>query len=644
MNESSGKLQIATVGGLALVSVALLMNTCAMDRLEKQVIDTRLSVEQASNQGGNLGGGGTMVANTAAGEPGDATGITATGWGGRTANILHVEGAKAGAPIALNQKPRPQGDTYVNRRPSPPSTLNFYATSEGETSTITRYVLERMIDIDPDAPPDVIPGLADSWEVSEDNLTYTYNLREGVLFADGRPFTSADVLFSFDVMRDPEVKADHLRSSFDDVVEITAPDDYTVVVRYGKEYWRGLYAIGYNLRILNKGWYEEQIPVYAETLDIAEYAVEPGKPGFGEVFNKIRIPCPGTGPYYYTETDFDLDKPIELVQNPFWWGTQVRSEWWNFRKMKWIFISDSVAAFEEFRKQKFDVTVVDFQAWDDEYSNDPSIQSISDYYEYDHMGIGFSFITWNTRQAPFDDPLVRRAMTHLTNREWMHEEIERGRGWIGNFPSKPIYPEYQEKPPLAYDLDKARELLAEAGWSDTDGDGILDKDGKPFEFEFKIPSGGRFFPQVVSVVEDACKKIGIRVTPRPLEWATFIQDFYERRFDAVCLFNSFQDPWVDPYESYHSSQDVPNGGNGTGWRNDEVDRLLDAMRAEFDPVKRMALHQQFHELFYAEQPQTLLFHGLVGVLQNSRFENVKVRPTGMRVHDVWVKPENVLHK
>jgi peptide/nickel transport system substrate-binding protein len=643
MNETSGRLQLATIGALILVFVALTMNTCAMDRLEQQVIETRQSLER----GGGGGGQRVVVAansGSAAGEPGQATGYTARGWGDREAAILYVEGARPGAPLTISEKPKPQGDIYVNRRPSPPSTLNYYATSEGETSTVTQYILERLIEVDPDAPPDVIPTLAVDWSTSDDKLTYTYKLRKGVLFADGRPFTSADVKFSFDVMRDPEVKAEALRSAFDDVVEITTPDDYTVVVRYGKKYWRGIYAVGYDLRILNKGWYEEQIPRYAEKLDIAEYSTEPGKPGFGEVFNKIRVPCPGTGPYYYAEEDFDLDKPVDLLQNPFWWGTQVRPTWWNFKGMKWIYISDPVAAFEEFRKQKFDVSVVDFQAWDDEYSKDASIKEVSNYYEYDHMGIGYSYISWNTRKAPFDDPRVRKAMTYLTNRAWMHEEIERGRGWLANFPSKPIYPEYQKKEPIPYDLEAAKALLAEAGWTDSDGDGVLDKDGQPFEFEFKVPSGGRFFPQVVSVLEDACKQVGIRVTPRPLEWATFIQDFYERRFDAVCLFNSFADPWIDPYDSYHSSQDVPNGSNGTGWRNPEVDRLLEQMRETFDVEARIKLHQQFHEIFYEEQPQTLLFHSLVGVLQNKRFENVKVRPTGMRVHDVWVEPENVLYK
>lgn len=640
--EPSTRLQIATVIGLGVVALVSLANLLAMDRLERQVIDTRQVVERLEAGGG--GGGNHSAAVVSVRVPGSPTGQAAVGWGGKQAEILAVDGALPNAPVSLGQKPRPQGDTYVNRRSSPPKSLNFYTTSEGETSTVTSYILGRLIEVDLDRPPAVVPGLATSWEISPDHLTYTYHLRKGAQFADGRPFTAADVKFSFDVMRDPAVNAEHMRGGFEDVVELSTPDDYTVVVKYRQPYWRGLYTIGYDLRILNKGWYEENIPKYAERYDVASFSTEPGKPGFGDVFNKIRIPCPGTSAYYFVGDEYNPDQPLELQQNPFHWGIQVRPTWWNFRKLRWIFISDEVAAFEEFRKKKFDITVVDLNTWDDELSKDPTVTDIAKYYEYDHMGLAFSYIGWNTRKAPFDDPRVRTAMTHLTDREWIKRELERGRGDVAVCPSKPIYPNYnKDLVPHKYDLDEAKRLLAEAGWKDSDGDGVLDKDGKRFEFEVKVPSGRRFYTQVTAQLEDAAKKVGIRVATRPLEWATFSQDLDERNFDAVILYNSFADPWIDSYESFHSSQDVPRGGNLSGWHNPKADELLTTMRAEFDDSKRDAMYQDFCKVFYDEQPVTLLMHGRVGVLVTNRYEDVKVRPTGMQFFEFWVKPENVLN-
>lgn len=649
MADGTPALAIVQTLLLAGILVTTTMVTCSNDRLEKRVIKMEKSLEAGGGGGGSGprrgGGDGPSAADAAPRVPGQSTGIRVAGWMGREAEILHVEGAGPNAPLTLSQKPRPQGDWYVNRRTSAPRSLNYYASNEGETTTVTEWVLGYLLRFDFDDPTQVMPWLATSWEVSDDRLSYTYHLRKGVQFADGRPFTAADVLFSYAVMRDPEVRAEHLRSEFDDVESITAPDPHTVVVRYKKLFWKGLYTVGFSLRPLNKGWYEEQIPVYARKLDIAKYATEPGKPGFGEVFNKIRIPCPGTGPYFVeSDEDFQTDH-VDLKQNPFYFGTQSQPEWFNMKRLRWIYISDEIAAFEAFRKGEFDVTVVDADMWADQLINDRTLDPIAVHLRYDHLRNDCSYIGWNCRRPPFDDARVRRAMTHLTDRKWILEKIERGRGTIAVCKSKRIYPTYSnELEPHPFDLDKARALLAEAGWRDTDGDGVLDRDGKRLEFELKVPSGRTFFDRVGGRIEDACKRVGIRMSVRSLEWATFIKDFDDRNFDGACLYSSWPDPWIDLYEAYHSSQDIPNGGNTSGWRDKRVDELLERMKVEFDDAKRTAMFHEFNRLYYDAQPQTLLVHGEVDVLCNKRFENIKVRRTGLQFFDWWVKPEHVLHK
>jgi peptide/nickel transport system substrate-binding protein len=173
---------------------------------------------------------------------------------------------------------------------------------------------------------------------------------------------------------------------------------------------------------------------------------------------------------------------------------------------------------------------------------------------------------------------------------------------------------------------------------------VLDKDGKRFEFELKVPSGGqRFYDQLAEMFKDAAGKIGVRVQKRPLEWSTFIEDYYERRFEAVALYASFEDPWTE-LRTFHSSADVPRGENDPGWHNAEVDAIVDQFNQEFDHDKRIELFHRFNHIWNEEQPMTLLMHNLVGVLQNSRFEDVTVYPTGLKNHKYWVKPENVKYK
>ncbi len=678
MAENSPTLAIVQTVLLAGVLVTTTMVTCSNDRLEQRVIalekkdapqtssagteklDGRLAALQSALDAlakaprgtdpspqwaaptRNGGVGDAAPSHT----PGQASNVEAVGWGGKRAKVTYVEGAVPNAPLRLADKPRPQNDWYVNRRNSAPKSLNYYASNEGETNTITGYIITGMIAVDPDSPPKVQPRLATSWEVGDDKLTYTYHLRRGVQFADGRPFSSADVKFSFDVIRDPGVKADHLRGEFESVDAVETPDPYTVIVRYKTKFWKGVYSFGVTLRILNKSWYEEQIPVYAKKLDIATFSTEPGKPGFGEVFNKIRIPCPGTGPYYIaSDDDFSRDF-VNLKQNPFSYLTQYHPDWFNFTQLRWIFISDDQAADEAFRKQDFDITVVDHDRWIDALSKDPTIAKIANHYVYDHIGLDCSLIYWNCRKPPFDDARVRRAMTMLTNRQWILDDIERGNGTIAVCRSKRSYPEYSnDLPPIPFDVEGAKKLLAEAGWKDTDGDGVLDKDGVRFEWELKYPSGRRFYTRVCESLADACKKAGIRMKQNGIEWATFFDDLQNRKFDAVILYNSWTDPWIDLYsEGFHSSQDVPAGGNVSGWRNSEVDAITDPMREEFDDAKRIEMYHRFNKLFYDDQPQTLLVHGTVGVMLNKRFEGAKVRPTGMQLFDLWVKPENVLHR
>lgn len=659
--DTSIRLQLAMIVAAVIMIIVGVANIFAMDRLEQQVI----RIAQAVEGGVPMAGSGGMTSNAATAgsaggsgdndpcrgaEPGAGTGFMAKGWQGATAEITCVEGNEGGEPVpgnprTLAQKPRPQGDWYVNRRNEPPGTINYFTSNEGDGRRVMAETLGRLMDTEFDAPTEVIPRLAVSWDVSEDGLVYTYTLRRGVQFADGRPFTSADVKFSFDVIRDPDVNAEHLRSKFEDVVKLETPDAHTVKVTYRQRYWKGLYTVGTELYILNKGWYEEHLPAFAEKYGVEKFATEPGKPGFGEVFNKMRLVSPGTEAYYLADADYEPEEGVELIQNPFYWGIQVHPTWHNFKGKKWVYISDPVAAFEEFRKEKFDVTVVDFQQWDDELKDDPTVTDISDYYEYDHTGLAYSGIWWNGREAPLDDPKVRYALAHLIDREWIKAEIERGRGQVAVCPTKPIYGQYNhDLEPIPFDPKKARALLEEAGWKDTDGDGILDKDGQRFEIEIKYGSARRFYTQVSAQLSDAAQQAGIRIAPRQLEWATFIDDFYERNFDGAILYNSFPDAWVDSYADYHSSQDVPRGENHTGWKKPEIDKLLEDMRQEFDSGKRDAMYREFCATFHAEQPMSLLVHGVVGVLIHDRIEGVNISKRGMQPHEFWVKPENVLHK
>ena len=307
---------------------------------------------------------------------------------------------------------------------------------------------------------------------------------------------------------------------------------------------------------------------------------------------------------------------------------------------------DEPSAFHAFSRGELDLWVVPHDTWEDQLSRDPRIANVASHFVYDHIGLDASMIAWNCRKPPFDDANVRRAMTHLVDREWVLRELERGHGSVATCRSKRAYPTYSaDLEPWPHDVAQARALLARAGWwKDQDGDGVVEKDGKPLAFELKIPAGRLYFRKIADQLAHACGHAGIRMTVKAVDLARYVDDVNDRRFDAICYYGSWPDPWIDLYPLYHSSQAAPKLGNVAGWKHPRGDELLAAMQQELDDVKRTEMFREWNGIRHEEQPETLLVHPKVGVLVNKRFAGASIRPTGLQIFDLWVRPEDVLHR
>ena len=578
--------------------------------------------------------------------PGTHSPVASDGWNGARTAVLFVEGAADDAPLRLADKPRPQRDWFVQRLYSnAPRALNPTVSARPDVGQISRYILGRLLVVDPDAPPNASPSLALSWKVENEGRRCTYTLRRGVQFADGRPFTSADVLFSFQAVRDSAVAAENLRSELAHVESMTAPDDRTVVVTFRDKSWRSPYVVGRALPILNSGWYVEQLPRLAAELGLGETSTTPGKAGFAEAFNRMPGVCPGTGPYYL-ESEQDLTgTSVHLTPNPFSWEMQVHPQRHNFAALHWVTLPTEGDAFDAFVHGQLDVWVVSHAAWEHQLSRDPRVDAAGNHYVYDHIGLDCSAVVWNCRKAPFDNADVRRAMTLLTDREAILNGVDQGHGVIATCKSKRSYPTYSlDLKPLPHDEARAEVHLIRAGWlQDSNDDGILDKKGKPFSFELTYPAGQRDFAAIAEEIERSCRHVRIEVRLHPVGPEEFQRAVQLRRFEAIIGFSQWPDPWIDLYDSYHRSQDTTGGGNVCGWHNERADALLEAMRTELDAEARTKLHHEFNKIYDDEQPETLLTHGKVGVLLAKRFEGVSVRPTGLQTFDLWVRPENAVH-
>jgi ABC-type transport system substrate-binding protein len=240
------------------------------------------------------------------------------------------------------------------------------------------------------------------------------------------------------------------------------------------------------------------------------------------------------------------------------------------------------------------------------YLGDPRIQ-FAKYPETSYFYIG-----WNGDRPWFKDPLVRRAMTHALDRPAILENVFHGLGALttGPFPQQsPCYDKSIEAWP--YDLAAAAVLLDQAGWVDSDGDGIRDKviDGTktPFAFQMVIYGSSTEWDTIANIYREALMSIGVKMDPVALEWSTHLQKVEDRDFDAVSL--SWVPAWeADLMQIWHSQEaDRPKSSNRIGFRNKDADRIAEALRREFDQDKRVALCHEFHALVHDLQPYTFVY-------------------------------------
>ena len=501
-----------------------------------------------------------------------------------------------GAPV--------DGDWLVMHLPGEPGSLNPLTTSEVPASMVLASIFESLLESDNETQA-VKARVAESWEASPDHLTYTFKLFKNACFSDGTPLTAQDVKFTFDKLMEPATAAPHLRNYFQDIASCEAVDDYTVRYTCKKPYFKHLRMIG-SLEILPKHIYSQ-----------GEFNQHPNN----------RSPI-GSGPYVFESWNTGTD--IVLARNEKYWSAKP-----HILKRVFKFITNANAACQVLERQEMDYMSfhISPELWVTRAST-PEFQA--KFNEYKYYSAFYTYIVWNNRKPQFQDKMVRRALTMLLDRKLILETIYYGLGkqTVSDFFVES--PEYDKTiEPWPFDPAQAKQLLDAAGWKDTDGDGVRDKDGVPFRFEIIIRSGSSEDEQVATVFQEELKRAGIAMTIRTLEWATLLERVDTRDFDAVRLGWAAPPVEEDPYQIWHSSQ-ADKGSNYIGFKNEEADHIMEAARLEFDPDKRAEMYHRFDAILHEEQPYTFMF--CISELEalDKRFAGVKVYKFGLDSREWWV--------
>ena len=495
------------------------------------------------------------------------------------------------------------GDTFIESSIGDASTLLPVLASDSASSEINGLIYSGLVRYDKNLQ---IEGeLAESWDVSEDNLTITFYLHKGVTWHDGAPFTSADVKFNYQLYIDPKTPTAYAES-FKQVIGIETPDPYTFIVHYDKPYAPALisWAMSIHPRHLLEGE------------DITKSSL-------------ARKPI-GTGPYRFSE--WVGGEKIVLESNPDYFEGQPY-----IKRVVYRIIPDISTQFLELQTGSLDymgLSPLQFNRQTDT----PVFRRL--YSKYRYLNFGYTYLGYNLKHPIFQDKRVRHALSYAINKQELIDGVLLGYGKVATGPYKPDTWVYNDNvPKYGYSPEKARQLLAEAGWQDRDDDGILDKDGKKLAFTIVTNQGNDLRSKTGEIIQRRFKEVGVEVKLRIIEWATFLKEFINPgNFDATIL-GWTGGPEPDQYNIWHSSKTGPRQLNFIGFKNPEVDSLLEKGRRVFDQQQRKVIYDRFQEILAEEQPYTFLYIGEALPAVSKRFRGVKPAPAGIRYNfNRWFVP------
>jgi len=510
-----------------------------------------------------------------------------------------------------------------------PKGMNFVIENSAPLSEdIQYYVNLYLARRDPSDISKWYGDLAHRVEITDDFKEYTIYLKKGVKWHrpavdllnprykwldKDRFVTAEDVLFTLELILNPQVQAAHSRNYYQDVESWKAVDDHTVVIRWKKKTYQSL-AFTMGLYPTPKWLYtkdEDGSPLPSSTLGLK----------FNEHwYNNKAIGC---GPYRF----------VEWLQ-----GVLIKLERFDeysagdlppIKEIQYHLIRDKNQQLLNFQSGLLDIHGLTFAQYRESVLEGPKDSKYRDgTYKIENITrMVYRYLGWNLEDYRFSDKRVRRAMTHAFDRKYVIDNVLYGLGTLTTGSFYRHSPAYDTSiDPIPFDLEKAKQLLTEAGWVDTNGDGIRDKEinGERKEFEFPMIIYG-YRPEVRSwstLFKENLYKIGVQCTLVPVEWSVMLKKMEDREFVA------YTGGWGldsdgDPYQIWHSSQaDEPKSSNRIGFRNAEADKIIETLRSTFDREERIRLQHKFHRIVHEEQPYTFLYNENIVVANQPWVHNV----------------------
>ena len=544
-----------------------------------------------------------------------AQGVVAVGPGGGQPSTAPHRPSKDAFYLVRDAEKKPdfaRGDWFIDNFGSRIGKITPVVSQDVYQNWVEYNVCESLAWRDPYSL-EFLPRLATHWEVSPDGLHMRFFLRRGVTFSDGEPFTADDVVWTFNWIKNPAVAAARHRSYLEKLKEVRKVDDYTVDFTFSEFYFQNFsYVAGGDVSVLPEHFYSKFSP---------------------DEFNERTGLLMGTGPYRLENPEsWTPGQPVELVRNDRYWGPPG-----TFDRIVFRDIEEDAAEMVAFGNQEIDHVHAQPEPFH-QMRQDKRILAMSNHYSYPSVFTGYRYCAWNQvrrqdgKEFPtfFADKRVRQAMTMLLDRQRIVDEIAFGLGTVATGPFAPFSRQYAlDVKAWPFDPDRGKSLLREAGLYDRNGDGVIESaDGKPFRFTVTYVSTVVAWQKIALFIKDSMARAGIVVEFDPVDWPVLLKKMTQGDFDAVCL------AWsgvveTDPYQIFHSSQIKDQGDNRTGYRNPELDKLIEKARTTVDESERMKLWNQCHRILHEDQPYTFIFNRNELRFVNKRITNLERSKLGL---------------
>ncbi len=536
-------------------------------------------------------------------------------------------------------------DEVIIHQGADPTGLHPHCTSDAGASELKRYMFHSLLNYD-HATLKLVPQLAKKLPtVKEINdgkgMEIEYELKEGMTWDDGKPITAKDIEFSFKAVKNGKVDAPNIRPYVEFISDIQIDPNNPLKFKFicNKVYFLWDYTTGTDVLIAPKHLYDPDglsdkftfAQIHKGDSKVLE---SPDNLAFAKQYNNIKYQrekgfINGSGPYKFVEWNTDQNIVLERKEN--WWGEKFEGENLYFEKgpkrLIYETVNDLSAALTGLKGQKLDVlSSIRSKDWVDL----PKSKKVTEnFHLFNPPALSYSYIGMNIRKPKLRDKKTRQALAHLIDVEGINDKL------LYNLATRivgPISPSFKDDynssiTPYPFSIDKAKALLKEAGWEDTDGNGVVDKvvDGKRTDFKiaYNYSQGSEFSKNVGLGLQEAGRQAGIEVEVIPMEWSVFLERLKANKIEMWYGAWSFDPRPSDPKQIWHTSS-YGGGSNYTGFGNAKTDQLIEDIQKELDPAKRAKMYKEWQQILHDEVPYIFTFTGKQRIAVHNRFSKDNV--------------------